>query len=493
VAPPTTSFVTDRLDRRQLGPAHIVFFAVAAAAPLTVIAGAAVTTVAVTGVTAIPAGYLAVAVALAVFAAGYVAMSRHIVNAGGFYSYITHGLGPAAGISAAGVALTAYAAMQVGLFGAFGYLGSRILNAFDIDTPWWICGLASWAIIGVLGLLDLTLNARVLAVMLCAEVAIVVFYDIIMISHPAGGVVRWDTLQPTQLLDPTTAGVMVVCVAGFVGFEATVVFAEKARNPKHTIAIATYLALGIIGLLYGLSAWAISVATGPAAFVARAQADGAELMFNLVLPHVGQTLVQVGQLFFLTSLFASLLVFHHTVSRYIYALGRAQILPAVCGRKVRQTGAPKVGSLTQTVLALVVITAFAILGWDPMDHLFALVTTAGGLGVLLLMAATCAAVIRFFHRNPRGEPIWRRTIAPVLAGLFLTALAISTIINYGPLLQVASSSPLAWGFPAGYAVVAAAGLIWALWLRWRRPETYRRIGGLDHQPRQPRRPQAASA
>jgi len=38
-----------------------------------------------TGLTGIPAAFLVIAVVLAIFATGYVAMTRHVTNAGAFY------------------------------------------------------------------------------------------------------------------------------------------------------------------------------------------------------------------------------------------------------------------------------------------------------------------------------------------------------------------------------------------------------------------------
>ncbi len=48
-------------------------------------------------------------------------MSRHVHNAGAFYAYISRGLGGTAGASAAMVALVAYNALQVGIYGIFGF------------------------------------------------------------------------------------------------------------------------------------------------------------------------------------------------------------------------------------------------------------------------------------------------------------------------------------------------------------------------------------
>jgi amino acid transporter len=63
--------------------------------------GVVTTLYAVTGLSAIGAAFVAVALVLAVFAVGYVAMARHITNAGALYAYISRGLGRPAGVGAA--------------------------------------------------------------------------------------------------------------------------------------------------------------------------------------------------------------------------------------------------------------------------------------------------------------------------------------------------------------------------------------------------------
>ena len=118
------------LGRRSLGVADIVFFVVAASAPLTVVAGGVPTSFAVTNLLGIPLVYVIIAVILLVFAVGYAAMSRHVANSGAFYTYVSKGLGQAWGVSAALVALVAYNAMQVGIFGLYGFAASAALEQF---------------------------------------------------------------------------------------------------------------------------------------------------------------------------------------------------------------------------------------------------------------------------------------------------------------------------------------------------------------------------
>ncbi|MER7416017.1 APC family permease [Micromonospora peucetia] len=469
--------VTAVLARGRLGIPSVVFFVIAAAAPLTVVAGGATTGYAVTGVVGIPVSYLVVAAILALFAVGYVAMSRRIVNAGAFYTYVTHGLGKPAGVATAFVALLAYNAMQIGLYGGFGAVLAQFLqDRYGWNVTWWLCALAAWAAVTILGLLRIDLNGKVLAVVLVAECAVAVVFDIVMVSNPAGGGVSFDTLAPSHIFAAGIGAALVTAITGFVGFEGTVVFSEETKDPRRTVARATYIAVGVIGLLYGLSAWAMSVATGPDKIVDAARTDGTDLIFNLVSPHLGSSVVTVGRVLFITSLFAALLAFHHTVARYLFALGRERVLPAWLGRTSRRTGAPKAGSIIQSVIAVAVLTGYAVANADPIVHLFFWVTVTGGLGVLVLMTVTSAAVVAFFARTPHHDGRWRTAIAPLAATGALFAILVVTIQEFDVLLGVAATSPLRWWFPAAYGIAAVLGAGWAVILRATRPDVFAAIG-----------------
>jgi amino acid transporter len=474
--PAGTDIVSRALARNRLGVPSVVFFGVAGAAPLTVILGAVTTIYAVLGNTAVPVSYLVAAAILSVFTVGFVAMSRHIVNSGPFYSYISHGLGRVTGVGAAFVALPAYSLLQIGLFGLFGVVGSSLLDAAGIRASWFVCALGAWAVVAVLGLLWVDLSGRVLAVLLVAEITVVLVYDAVMIAHPAGGTVSFATLSPAVLMTPEAAAMLVLAIAGFVGFEATVVLSEEAKDPRRTIARATHWAVLIPGLLCGLSAWAMSVRAGPDHIVAAAKAEKTNLVFALVAPHVPAVLVQIGYVLFLTSVFAALLAFHAAVARYQFALGREGILPGAWGRTHPRTGAPLLGSVTQSVLALGVLVAYAVAHADPLVYLFAWLTVVGGLGVLILMWGASAAVVAFFVRNPRRENIWRRFFAPTIAFLLLSGVLAATVIGLGDMLQVGPDSPFRWLIPPAYAGVAVLGFIWGLITRVTRPEVYAAVG-----------------
>jgi len=249
------------------------------------------------------------------------------------------------------------------------------------------------------------------------------------------------------------------------------VLAEEARHARRTIPVATYAALGMIAVVYAGASWAMAAHAGQDRVVAAAAAQGPGLLFGLG----GGALAQAAQWLFLTSLFAAALAFHNCVWRYIYALGRENVLPAALGR-TGGNNIPKAASLAQSATGLAVITAYAAAGWQPMTQLFFWLGTTGGFGILVLLAATAVAVVVFFARDGRGETAWTRLIAPALAAVLLAGLIILAVLHYGTLLGVPAGATAAWALPASYAAVAVTGIAWGLILRARRPQVYAAIG-----------------
>ena len=472
IPPDKVSKVSAALAQDRLGIPSVVFFVLAGVAPLTVAAGVVPTAFAVTGQTGVPAGFLIVAVVLGVFSAGYVAMARHISNAGAFYAFIARGLGRPAGVSAALVALVSYNLLQVGLYGAFGAgFASFASDDFGLDAAWWVWALALWAVVTVLGQIRVDLSGKVLGALLTVELLTVVALTISGLMHPANGRLSLATLSPTHLTTGGVGAVLAVAVLGYIGFEQSPVYAEEARNPRRTVPMATFLSLGLIAVVYASSSLAMAVAYGGDKVVGVAQQQSSSMLFALgsgVLPHLGRTL-------FLTSVFAAALAFHNACWRYSFALGRERVLPAVLGR-TGPAGVPKTASAVQSTFGLIVILAYAAAHWDPMVNLFFWLGTTGAAGILILLATTSIAVVRYFLRDPHDEPFWLRVVAPSAAAAALLVMVWLCLDNYSTLLGVPAGSPAAKLLPAIFGVVAAAGFAWALILKNTRPEVYAVIG-----------------
>jgi amino acid transporter len=480
------------LQRRSLGVPDLVFFIVAASAPLTAVAGGQAATYLVTGNRGIPFLFIPLAIVLGVFAVGYAAMSRHVADAGAFYTYVTRGLGRIPGVGVAFAALISYNAMQIGIYGLFGtamasFMGEKI--GIHLDWYWWC--LVAGAIIAVLGLLQIDLNARVLAVLLCLEVLVVAIFDIAIGVKPGPEGLSGVGFNPSVATGTALGSALVFSVASFVGFESAAIYSEECKDPKRTVARATFIAIALIGIFYALSSWLLADAIGPnriidpnalihGGYTTAGAPDPTTVLVKSGTSRLGEAWGDAASLLFCTSLFAALLSFHNAVARYFYALGRERVFPQAFATVNQRTGAPVFASAVQSTIALVVVGAFAVAGADPVLKLFTWLTNLGSLGVLLLMATVSFAVIAYFRAHPEYKVgLYRSTIAPLISGVALVAILVLGVANFNVLITSSTNAPedtMSIVLPIILFAAAILGMVVAAVIRARDPDRYRRIG-----------------
>jgi amino acid transporter len=479
------------LHRRALGVPDLVFFIVAASAPLTAVAGGQAVTYLVTGNQGIPLLFIPLGIVLAIFAVGYAAMSRHVADAGAFYTYVVRGLGRIPGCGAAFVALVAYNAMQLGIYGLFGVaMGAFAADNLGITMEWYWWCLIAGAVIATLGVLRIDLNARVLAVLLILEILIVALFDLAILADPGPQGLSGAGFDPGNATGSALGAALVFGVASFVGFESAAIYSEEVKDPQRTVAKATFIAVGAVATFYALSSWLLANAVGPDTIVnpvALMEAgfttpDGAAPDPTTVLIGSGQERLgefwgDSASLLFATSLFAALLSFHNAVARYFFALGRERVLPSALSRVSGRSGAPAIASIVQSSIALIVVGLFAVLEEDPVLKLFTWLTNLGALGVVLLMAITSFAVVAYFHG--RGESAWRTMIAPLIAGVCLLVILVLGLANFNVLITGSTDAPtdsVSVILPLVLFGAGVIGLFAGAVMKSRAPECYARIG-----------------
>src|SRR4051812_3280453 len=101
LTPETAETSGSSLRKGRLGVIGIVFFVVAAAAPLVGMTGAVPVAIVAGNGAAAPGAYLAVGLTLLLFSVGYAAMSNRVTNTGAFFAYVGRGLGIAPGVGSA--------------------------------------------------------------------------------------------------------------------------------------------------------------------------------------------------------------------------------------------------------------------------------------------------------------------------------------------------------------------------------------------------------
>ncbi|MDQ4214591.1 APC family permease [Microbacterium capsulatum] len=451
-----------------LGVAGIVFLVLAAVAPLTGIVVVASLAIALGNGGGAPMSFFLVAVILLLFAVGYAQMSKQLVNAGGFYAFVVRGLGRTGGLVAGLIATLGYNFFVVGTIGTSGFFMQTIIKDLTgFDLSWIVWGLLSIAVCFVLARIGVDFSSKVLGVCLVLETLMLVVFDISVFVQRGFDIAAFS---PEWVFSGSLPIGMLLAATGFLGFEATALFGEEAKEPLRTVPRATYTAIIAIALILGITAWAVVSAIGvpKAQKVATDHLANGDLVFSLAQRYLGGPLTTVMMVLLLVSLFAAMLAFHNSASRYLYALGRARVLPSVLAR-TRESGSPAVAGIVQAGFAAIVAVIFFFAGADPILTVVPAMLGFGTLSVLILQGLAALSIVVAFRRQ--GDARWWSTfIAPGLGFLGITAISILAIVNFD---IVAGSDALAIRLMPLLLVLALVGGIgYAAYLKRAKPAVY---------------------
>ncbi|MFF4863943.1 APC family permease [Streptomyces sp. NPDC001231] len=429
------------LKPNALGVLGILFFVLSAQAPLTGIAGAAPISVAIGNGAGTPAAYVLAGAMILLFSVGFVAMGRHVVDAGAFYTYIGTGLGRTAGAGSAGLALFSYCVIQAAMYGLYGSIVSGLVaHHTGLDLPWWVWALATMAVVKVLGAAGIEMGARVLAVFVTAEFSILLVFGLVMLFKGGGpeGLGVTDSFSPSAALRGAPGVAVMFAVASMFGFEATAIYGEEARNPSRTVPRATYLSVLVVTGFFALTSWMLISAYGAskasaAAGEALASGDSTGFVFAPIAAEFGGWVIQVLPILLATSLFAGILTFHNSANRYLFSLGRDGLLPpGLC--RLNSRHAPAAAGWVQTVVAVALVVPFALTGKDPVLTLFSWFSGVAVLAMMLLYLLTSVSVVVFFRRERLDSRVWNTLVAPVLGVLGLAGAIWLILANFTTLI-----------------------------------------------------------
>lgn len=462
-APAPTSLLS-----RNLGVGSIMFMVVAAAAPLAVVAANLPVLIAQSANAGAPFYFGVCTVLLVVFSVGFTLMSRYVPNAGAFYSYIQAGLGRVTGTGAAAVAICSYTLLLIGVTAYFGVAARSLLSS---GIPWWVFSLGLVALVALLGYRDIELSSKVLVVVLALETLVVIVMDIGVFVH--NGAIGQSSMVPLSTLGVgvPALGVMFAFYS-FIGFEATAVFRNEARDPDRTIPRATYIAVVVIGLFSAFSAfsaWCVVAGVGVDAVVQASADDPENVVLNLMGTAVAPILTNIARVLLVTSFLACALSFHNIVTRYVFALARKDVLPCKLGEVSAKHRAPSRASVVVSIVAAVAVVAAVVTGLDPVTDVFTLAGAASSLGVVILMTLVSVAMLFFFRTVDTGKGLWHTVIAPAISTLGLGAILILVITNFSLLTGTEAQAYGVMGFVLLSFVVGAIG---AAVIRRRRPAVY---------------------
>ena len=203
---------------------------------------------------------------------------------------------------------------------------------------------------------------------------------------------------------------------------------------------------------------------GPTGVIDQSREFGPDLMF-VWLEQFSPAFSLLSSFLFITSLFAALIAFHNASARYAFALGRAWVLPKAFGR-VTSDGTPHVGSLGQSILALIVIIIFAVADATngdtplfPVITLFTWLTNTAALGLVVLLSLTSFAIARYLSHENGSLGLWTRLIAPVISGIGLGLIGLLVLMNFSLMIGDDQPAILIYFLPGLIIAAAVAGVI----------------------------------
>lgn len=466
------------LRKNALSVGFIIFFVISAASPLSVLAGGFPIGIMLGNGAGTPVLLLGILTLLMIFAVGYTTMARHVTHSGGFYAFSSCGLGGVIGGAVGVLAMFGYNILQIGIYGMFGgVVSATMTDSFGIQAPWWVYSLLAMASIAILGYRSIDLSARVLSVVVIAEYLAILILDVAILRSGGAEGINLASFDATHVFSGTPAIGLLFCFAAFIGFEATTIYGEEAKDPQRAIPLATYASILLVGGFYAFSTWSFILGAGTEQVVPLLQgmADPTAFVYGLSDHYVGPQLTAVIRLLFVVSIYAGLLAFHNSAARYFYAIGRDGLLHRRLGTTHRMHQSPHIGSALQSLIAAVVVMIFAAMDADPILQLFAWFSNLAALCMMLLMAVTSVAVMRYFRQRPELRlSVWRTTILPGVSCLALLGVLGLAIINFDVL--TGASTSLSYALCAIIPTALVIGALLALRLGRVAPQRFARLG-----------------
>ncbi|NUP50542.1 MAG: APC family permease [Catenulispora sp.] len=420
------------LRRNAVGARHLVFFVVAAAAPLTVSAGFLPLGFLVGG-TMLPAAFLVAGVAYAIFSVGFTAMSRHVTDAGAFSAYIEQGLGRTAGAGAAMVAWTGYTLGQIGFTAAAGFFASNFLDRFlHVHLSWGLCATVIGLVVAGVSYSKIDVGARVAAVLLILEISVLAVFAVAVWFQGGPDGVPLKVLDPSSWQVPALGGTFLISFLVFIGFEQTAVYSEEVDNSGGAVRKATFWSVGILTVVYFLAAFTILMAIGPSHLTdVLTSGDPSQVVFNLNTSFVSSVMTDAMQLLVITSFLAGSLALQNAGSRYLFSMSRRGLLHK--GLSATRGGTPRNAVLLQGGLITAALISFGCSSLNPYTQVVAWTNAPTLFAVLALQIATSVSVIRWFARSGKDltENRWERTIAPAVSVVVLGVVLYLAVDNMG--------------------------------------------------------------
>jgi amino acid transporter len=506
----------ERLHTNALGLPALLFLCVAAIAPAASMLFNVPVMASQAGA-ATPLVFVLSSVGILLLGIPVVYFARRLSSAGGFYTWVRHGLGSGAAFQVGWLMLGAYALFEAALQATVGGSLDITLSGLGFHLPggWVAYAVIFTLIVGTLSYFDIKASVWVMAPFAVAEVLALILLNTAITLK--GGAVGHDFVHTFTPAGATIKGVapggtlgigiaMVLGILAFVGFETGAVYGEEARHPRRTIPVAIFSLLLFLTALYIWTSYSATIGLGwQHAVDVLGNVNAAPQQYvTLAGAYVGRWLGIALIVFVVTSNFASSFAMHQAMVRYFYSMGREGILPRLFGKTHHTWRSPYLATFAQSGFTLLVLVFLGLV----IQHTNADGSISYALGIangttwqqtsgvisfgwLASIVTMCIILVYlltnlaapFFARSRKELRVFPHIVAPAVSSLLLLLPLVSYILpplpEVGTVFTTLGFAPTP--FPSNILPLfvvgwVGLGLIYATRLSRRAPERYERLG-----------------
>jgi amino acid transporter len=484
------------LQSKAIGLIGVLFLTVTGAAPMSAMLGNVPFAAGFGTGMYVPGAFLVATIVLTIFSVGYAAMATKVSTVGGFYSFISQGLGREIGMSAGFTSFVCYSIFEASLWGLFAFFAnSWIQTNLGFNISWIWLALFAAVLCAILSYRDVKLSVKVLGAALILEVVMLTIFDVGVLTASTGAHLSTESLNVLKFTAPVAeqkvgdvniaAGAAAVGIFmafwSWVGFEMAPNYAEESRDPKRIVPLSLYLSVIGLGLFYVITSWcAVSAYPTEGDMLVKATKDSGNFFLAPIGQFVGPWASQLMSILILTSSFACGMAFHNTAARYLYSLAREGVLPTALAGTHETFKSPHVASVAQSILSVIWVGLFAyFLGTDDPNAqaylaVYTLLAVLGTMLLWVLQAVVSIAIIVYFRTHHSDEAgAFSTLIAPIIAfaaQVYFIYLLVANLETFGGTGGFGSRIPYI------ALAVLVIGLIWGFVLRAVAPQAYARIG-----------------
>jgi amino acid transporter len=418
-----------------------------------------------------PVAFLISGAVVALLAWGLTTMARRLPQPGGFYAFITAGLGKVPGLAAGFAATMCY---FVAMLSAYPLAGAGMANIVHgvlggPDIPWWVWCIPVWIAASVLGYLRIDLSARVLTIFLSLELLMMVIYDVAVISRGGAQGLSFESFSWSSVTSGSLALALMLGIGLYGGFEAPIIFRDEVKEPTKTIPRASFLTVGVLASLYCVTAWVFINSFGAQAVIAAVEQDSLNAAYTSVQDYVGEWGFLAVSVLLFTSATALIFAAHNITTRYVFNLSSDGIVHRSLSAVHPKHGSPHKASIAvavATVMGLAPLVVAGLSGGVAYGRLAGLYSYTF---VLLLIGVSLAVGVYLIRRGG---------VAPAIAALvvFVYACVILYLATANFDIISGATGTLKIVLLVFMYAVVIAGALMALFFRRRKPEIYARIG-----------------